>query len=80
VFQFSGVQVILFAGIRICIDGIPFLHARPHLVVPHHHHIQNTQALKCELILAQESHALVGILGYIPGGRLQFARENLHEG
>ena len=50
-------HVIVFASLRIGINGVPLRHRRPHFLVPHHHHVEHTNLFKSKLILAQLTQA-----------------------
>ena len=80
VLELGGVQVILLARLRVGVDGVLLLHARPHLAVAHQHHVEHAPVLVGELILAQVGHALVRVPGDVAGARLQLAGDDLHEG
>ena len=79
-FQFGGVQVVFFAGFGVGVDGVLFLHTRPHFFVPHHDDIQHAAVFVGELVLTQIGHAFGGFVRDVAGGGFQHAAQDFHEG
>ena len=59
--QIGRAHIVLFASVRIGIDGVALGHRLPHFFVPHQHHVEHALVLVRELILAQLAHPLVAL-------------------
>ena len=79
-FQFGGPHVVILGGIRVGVDGVPFLLHLPQLAVPHHDGIDHRAILKGELILTQLAHSFARIDADVSGSGFEIASQDLHEG
>ena len=78
--KLGSLHVIVFGSFGIGVNRIALLHARPHFLVAHQHHIKNTHVFVGKLILTQVSHALMFVFGDVSCRRLKRAAQDLHEG
>jgi hypothetical protein len=78
--EVGGVHVVVLGGIEVGVDGVLLEHAGPHLLVPHHHHVDDALLLEGELVLTQVGQAFVRVFRDVAGGGFKFAGEDLHEG
>ena len=77
--QIGRMHIVLFACVRIGINGVALGHGLPHLLVPHQHHVEHALVFVGKLVLAQLAHALAAVHRDAACARLQVAAEDFHE-
>jgi len=77
--QIRRAQELLLPRLRIRVNRVALAHRRPHLGMPHQHHVQHSLALERKLILPQPPHPLIRVDRHRPRARLQLPAQNLHE-